>query len=94
MFWRKNKKKIKNTKMTEDKLQKANDLKTKIDRIKKQLDLWKQAKGMRDSINLCGTNGHILDVFSYNIDFEVMKTLAISKIEKDLKAVIDEFNNL
>lgn len=94
MFWKKNKKKIKNTKMTEDKLQKANDLKTKIDRIKKQLDLWKQAKGMRDSINLCGANGHSVDVFSYNIDFEVMKTLAISKIEKDLKAVTDEFNNL
>lgn len=81
--------------MTEEKLQKANELKTKIDRIQKQLEFWKQAKRFnRDAISMYDYKNNSFEVNVCNIDFEVMKTLAISKIEKDLKAVTDEFNNL
>lgn len=80
-----------------EKLQKANDLGKELDRLEKKLQIWKKAERL-DSIDISHLNFHggrnQESVSNEFVDFEVLKTLTISAIEKRLQEVKNEFEQL
>ena len=69
--------------MTEERLKKANELLERIKEYQKEIASWGMAVRFR---NKEGRTGFI--------DFEVVKTLTLARLKKDLEVLETEFKNL
>lgn len=83
-----------------EKLAKANDLKNKIEKVESQIEKWEGANGIFN-ISLTKTaNSWEVQTHDFNnielypIDFEVLKTLALKKLNNKLSELKTEFENL
>lgn len=81
--------------MTDERLAKAITLKKTIEQLEKQFTIWNQAQKFKDDIVAiwCSSIGRASADVS-NIDFDVMRTLALSKISKLLEEAREEYKNL
>lgn len=88
-------KKGKEKKMTDERLAKAITLKKRIEQLEDQLTKWNQTEKFKeDAIAIwCSSIGRANVDVSF-IDFDVMKTLVISKVNKMLEEVKEEYKNL
>ena len=81
-------------------LEKGNDLKKKIENIENQIQKWEGAKSIYNislskSVNSWDTkNQDFNHIETYPIDFEVLKTLALKKLNDKLSDLKKEFENL
>lgn len=80
--------------MTEERLKKANELLERIKEYQKEINFWEKAIRFRgDEVALRSDNiGY--EVKTKYIDFEVMKTLTLSRLKKELEVLETEFKNL
>lgn len=81
--------------MTDERLAKAITLKKKNEHLEDQLTKWNQAEKFKeDAIEIwCSSIGRTSVDVSF-IDFDVMRTLVISKVNKMLEGVKEEYKNL
>lgn len=84
--------------MTTEQLLKGGELQRQINIRKTQLEKWNKAKrfwGKEVRLDNKETNNAMIsDVYVEYIDFEVVKTLAISKISKELDELELQFKHL
>lgn len=85
--------------MNHEKLKKANDLSEKIEKVEEERDKWNTSSGPNYlGIMTCRRANNLREqAESVNldyVDFEVLKTLALSKINKRLAELQSEFDNL
>ena len=83
--------------MTNEQLQNGAKLAEQIGALEAQLEGWKRAtRFMYENVTLfCKEDGRVFDKIKTSfIDFDVMKTLTIARIEKDLNKLKTEFENL
>lgn len=81
--------------MTDERLAKAITLKKEIEHLEDQLTKWNQAEKFKeDAIAIwCSSIGRASIDVSF-IDFDVMRALVISKINKLLEEVKEKYKNL
>lgn len=80
--------------MTEERLKKANELLERIKEYQKEIDYWKMSVCFRHKdVSLKSDNMSYL-VNAGFIDFEVVKTLTLARLKKDLESLETEFKNL
>lgn len=80
--------------MTNEQLQNGIRMAEEIKYLEKQLERWNEAiRFSNSSISLFDSKCRV-EVETKYIDFDVVKALAISKIEKRLKEVKEQFENL
>lgn len=83
--------------MTNEKLEKAIQLKEKIARLEHRLKIWSKSEKVK-SINLEYLNDNYTmsseNVDENFIDFQVLKTLTVNAITKHLDEVKKEYQNL
>lgn len=82
--------------MTNEQLQNGAKLAEKIDALEAQLEGWKRAtRFMYENVTLYCKEGRVFDKIKTSfIDFDVMKTLTIARIEKELSKLKTDFENL
>lgn len=81
--------------MTDERLAKAITLKKTIEQLEDQLTKWDQAEKFKeDTVAIWSSSIGRANVDVSNIDFDVMRTLALSKINKMLEEVKGEYKNL
>ena len=81
--------------MNLEQLQLGQDLAKEIKEVTAQLNAWKNAVGVVRSLSLDikGSN-YYFEADKRYIDFNVMRSLAICKLEEKLKALQEQFNSL
>lgn len=79
--------------MTKEQMDTANSLYNKIGSLQNQKKIWEDAKCF-NSIELLTKSERYMCVSRYYLDFEVIKTLALANIEKELKEAQAEFDKL
>lgn len=81
--------------MNLEQLQLGQDLAKEIKEVTAQLNAWKNAVGVVRSLSLDikGSN-YCFEADKRYIDFNVMRSLAICKLEEKLKALQEQFNSL
>jgi hypothetical protein len=81
--------------MNLEQLQLGQDLAKEIKEVTNQLNAWKNAVNIQRTISLVikGSN-YFFEADKRYIDFNVMRSLAICKLEEKLKALQEQFNNL
>lgn len=84
--------------MTEEKIKKGEELLRKLEDLKDQKRRWELAQKIR-RLELCtlveyGKIGTILEVKREFINFDDLKLLVLAKLEKRIKEVQEEFDNL
>lgn len=80
--------------MTEERLKKANELLERIKKYQKEIDSWKMAVRFRNQEVSLRSDDMGYDVHTEFIDFEVVKTLTLARLKKDLESLETEFKNL
>lgn len=81
--------------MTNEQLEKGQELSHKIEILEKQLKRWKKAIRITgDEICVKYSDGDKSTVYVKYIDFNIMKTLTIAVIEKELNELRNEFEKL
>lgn len=80
--------------MTEERLKKANELLERIKKYQKEIDYWKMAVRFRNQEVSLRSDDMGYDVHTEFIDFEVVKTLTLARLKKDLESLETEFKNL
>lgn len=80
--------------MTEERLRKANELLKRIKEYQKEIDCWENAVRFRCDEIALRSNDTGYEVNAKYIDFEVMKTLALARLKKELEVLETEFKNL
>ncbi len=80
--------------MTEERLKKANELLERIKKYQKEIDSWKMAVRFRNQEVSLRADDMGYDVHTEFIDFEVVKTLTLARLKKDLESLETEFKNL
>lgn len=81
--------------MNLEQLQLGQDLAKEIKEVTAQLNAWKNAVGVVRSLSLDikGSN-YYFEADKRYIDFNVMRSLAICKLEEKLKTLQEQFNSL
>lgn len=84
--------------MTEEKIKQGEELLKKLAHLKDQKERWELAKKIR-KLELCtltdyGRDGLVLEVKGEFINFDDLKLFVLAKIERRLKEVQTEFDNL
>ena len=81
--------------MNLEQLQLGQDLAKEIKEVTAQLNAWKNAVGVVRSLSLDikGSN-YYFEADKRYIDFNVMRSLAVCKLEEKLKTLQEQFNNL
>lgn len=81
-------------------LEKGNDLKKKIQNVEQQVEKWEGAKGIFN-ISFTATENSwdtkrqdFNNIETYPIDFDVLKTLSLKKLNDKLSELKKEFENL
>ena len=80
--------------MTEEILKKSNELLERIKKYQKEIDYWKMAVRFRNKEVSLRSDDMGYDVHTEFIDFEVVKTLTLARLKKDLESLETEFKNL
>lgn len=80
--------------MTEERLKKANELLERIKKYQKEIASWKMAVSFRNKEVSLRSDDMGYEVRTGFIDFEVVKTLTLARLEKDLEVLETEFKNL
>lgn len=80
--------------MTEERLKKANELLERIKKYQKEIASWKMAVSFRNKEVSLRSGDMGYEVRTGFIDFEVVKTLTLARLEKDLEVLETEFKNL
>lgn len=80
--------------MTEERLKKTNELLERIKKYQKEIDSWKMAVRFRNQEVSLRSDDMGYDVHTEFIDFEVVKTLTLARLKKDLESLETEFKNL
>lgn len=80
--------------MNIEQLQKGKDLSEKIKKLNYQLETWKKANAFKYSDLVLIGEGSNQVIDSKYINFEVMKAIAMYKIESELKELTYLFDNL
>ena len=80
--------------MTEERLKKANELLERIKKYQKEIDSWKMEVRFRNQEVSLRSDDMGYDVHTEFIDFEVVKTLTLARLKKDLESLETEFKNL
>lgn len=80
--------------MTEERLKKANELLERIKEYQKEIASWKMAVSFRNKEVSLRSDGTSYEVRTGFIDFEVIKTLTLARLKKDLESLETEFKNL
>lgn len=80
--------------MTEERLKKSNELLKKIKDYKQEIDFWEKADSFRNRKVQLLDNNDYFEVCTTFIDFEVMKTLTLARLKKELEVLETEFKNL
>lgn len=81
--------------MTNEQLQNGAKLAEQIGALEAQLEGWKRATRFTyDNVTLYSNDGNFDKIKTSYIDFDVMKTLTIARIEKELNKLKTEFENL
>ena len=80
--------------MTEEILKKSNNLSERIKEYKKEIEIWEIADSFKNrSVQLLYANS-CYEVRTEFINFEVIKTLTLARLKKDLEVLEEEFKNL
>lgn len=81
--------------MNLEQLQLGQDLAKEIKEVTAQLNAWRNAVSIARSLslNIKGSN-YYFEADKQYIDFNVMRSLAICKLEEKLKALQEQFNSL
>lgn len=84
--------------MTEEKIKQGEELLKKISRLQAQKSKWELSQKIR-RLELCTIDGYdrvdkVLEVDGCFVNFEDLKLLVLAKIERRLKEVQTEFDNL
>lgn len=84
--------------MTEEKIKQGEELLKKLAYLKDQKKRWELAKKIR-RLELCtlsdyGRDGLVLEVNKEFINFDDLKLLVLAKLDKRIKQVQEEFDNL
>lgn len=80
--------------MTEERLKKANELSERIKEYKKEITSWKMAVRFRNKEVALRSDDMGYEVRTGFIDFEVVKTLTLARLKKDIEVLETEFKNL
>lgn len=83
--------------MNTDQLNVGKELHEKIESCKSQLSRWRNAVSLTSTVELkCVVNGDSRTNYAASkyINFDVLKTLTIDAIQKELNRLEDEFNKL
>jgi chaperonin cofactor prefoldin len=80
--------------MTEERLKKANELLERIKEYQKEIASWEMAVRFRNKEVSLRSDDTGYEVRTGFIDFEVVKTLALARLKKDLEVLETEFKNL
>lgn len=80
--------------MTEERLKKSNELLERIKKYQKEIDSWKMAVRFRNKEVSLRADHMGYEVHTKFIDFEVVKTLTLARLKKDLEVLETEFKNL
>lgn len=80
--------------MTEERLKKSNELLERIKKYQKEIDSWKMAVRFRNKEVPLRDDDMGYEVHTEFIDFEVVKTLTLARLKKDLESLETEFKNL
>lgn len=80
--------------MTEERLKKANELSENIKMYQKEIASWKMAVCFRNKDVSLKSDDMSYLVNAGFIDFEVVKTLTLARLKKDLESLETEFKNL
>lgn len=80
--------------MTEERLKKANELLERIKEYQKEIASWKMAVSFRNKEVSLRSDDMGYEVRTGFIDFEVVKTLTLARLKKDLEVLETEFKNL
>lgn len=80
--------------MTEERLKKANELLERIKEYQKEIASWKMAVSFRNKEVSLRSDDMGYEVRTGFIDFEVVKTLTLARLKKDLEVLEEEFKNL
>lgn len=80
--------------MTEERLKKSNELLKQIKEYQKEIDCWENAVRFRCDEVALRSNETGYEVKAKYVDFEVMKTLTLSRLKKELEVLKTEFKNL
>ena len=80
--------------MTEERLKKANELLERIKEYQKEIASWEMAVRFRNKEVQLRADDMGYEVRTGFIDFEVVKTLTLARLKKDLEVLETEFKNL
>lgn len=84
--------------MTEEKIKQGEELLKKLEYLKDQKKRWELAKKIRRlelyTLSNYGRDGLVLEVNKEFINFDDLKLLVLAKLDKRIKEVQEEFNNL
>jgi hypothetical protein len=80
--------------MTEERLKKANELLERIKEYQKEIASWEMAVRFRNKEVSLRSDDTGYEVRTGFIDFEVVKTLTLARLKKDLEVLETEFKNL
>ena len=82
--------------MNKEQLTRANELAERIEKLETQLVGWKHVAGLRTTVLRCSliNSNQLIDLSAENIDIQIVRALAINKIETELEALKVEFDNL
>lgn len=80
--------------MTEERLKKANELSENIKMYQKEIASWKMAVCFRNKEVSLRSDDMGYEVRTGFIDFELVKTLTLARLKKDLEVLEEEFKNL
>lgn len=80
--------------MTEERLKKASELLERIKEYQKEIASWKMAVSFRNKEVSLRSDDMGYEVRTGFINFEVIKTLTLARLKKDLEVLEEEFKNL
>lgn len=82
--------------MNKEQLTRANELAERIEKLETQLVGWKYVAGLRTTVLRCSliNSNQLIELSAENIDIQIVRALAINKIETELEALKVEFDNL
>lgn len=82
--------------MNKEQLTRANELAERIEKLETQLVGWKHVADLRTTVLRCSliNSNQLIELSAENIDIQIVRALAINKIETELEALKVEFDNL
>ena len=80
--------------MNNEQLTAGNDLSQKIAKLKSELNLWERSRKLNKIMSDVEGYNTYMEIDVSRINFEVLKTLTIDAIKKDLDLLEQQFNKL